>query len=361
LNYTIEYENEGEGIAFGVYVTDILDVDLDDSILEIGPVISKTNGSVIAEPGTYNPSTRTVTWLVGEVGPNEGGVANFSAKVRDDAPEGTEIINSATVYFPSVPETTRTNTIVSVVGQPDIAVKDLTPLETSAKRGSILHLNATLANEGYFAEAVNITLYANSTIIGTQNVTLTGRSESTVIFMWNTTNSLTGNYTISAYAEPVPGETNTTDNLYVDGIVQIVPSIHDIAITNITFSKQYPAINETIQIYVTIENRGTLTETFDVSVNYTLLLDPLIGTQTITLAPGGSITLNFTWTPNATGRYEIKAYTSEIPGDINPSDNTKITYLYVSATYTAAFSTEENDWANMDVRGGRFYFRASPV
>jgi uncharacterized repeat protein (TIGR01451 family) len=228
LNYTVEYENEGEGIAFGVYATDILDVDLDDSILEIGPVVSTSNGSVIADPGTYNPSTRTITWLVGEVGPNEGGVANFSAKVRNDVPEGTEVINSATVYFPSVPETTRTNTIVSVVGQPNIAVKDLTPFETSAKRGSILYLNATVSNEGYFAETVNITLYANSTIIGSQNITLTGRSENNMLFVWNTTNFLIGNYTISAYAEPVSGETYTADNTFVDSWVTIVSLVGDI-------------------------------------------------------------------------------------------------------------------------------------
>lgn len=329
LNYTVEYENEGEGIAFGVYITETLDEDLDDSTLGIGPVISKANGSVIAGPGTYNPAIRTITWLVGEVGPSEGGLANFTIKVRDDAPEGTEIINFATVYFPSVPETTRTNTIISVVGHPSIAITDLTPLETVIARGSILYLNLTIANEGYLAETFNVTIYANSTIIRTENITMPGRSDHSLLLLWNTTDFSIGNYNISAYASPIPGETNTTDNLYVDGIVQIVPPIHDIAITNITFSKQYPAINETIQIYVTIENRGTLTETFDVSVNYTLLLDPLIGVQTITLNPGQSIILNFTWTPNATGRYEIKAYTSTIPNDINPEDNTKITYIYV--------------------------------
>lgn len=212
MNYAIECENEGEGIAYGVHITDTLDEDLDDLMLEIGPVTSTINGSVIAGQGTYNPLTRTITWLVGEVGPNEGGIANFSVKVRNDAPQGTEIINSATVYFPSVPETTRTNSIVSVVGQPNIAVKDLTPLETPAKIGSILYLNATIANEGYFAETVNITLYANSTTISTENITLTGRSENTVFFKWNTTNSLTGNYTISAYVWPVEGETSTADN-----------------------------------------------------------------------------------------------------------------------------------------------------
>ena len=37
-------------------------------------------------------------------------------KVRSDAPEDTEIINYGIVYFPSVPEETPTNAIVSVVG-----------------------------------------------------------------------------------------------------------------------------------------------------------------------------------------------------------------------------------------------------
>ena len=114
LNYAVEYENEGEGIAFGVYFTDTLDEDLNDSTLEIGPVFNK-DGVKIAEAGTYDPNTRTITWFVGEVGPSEGGYAEFSVNVRDDAPDGIEIINFATVYFPSVPEETRTNGIVSVV------------------------------------------------------------------------------------------------------------------------------------------------------------------------------------------------------------------------------------------------------
>jgi len=115
LNYRVQFENEGEGIAFGVYFTDTLDEDLDDSTLVIGPVISTIDQSIIAPPGTYNPSTRTITWLVGEVGPSEGGYADVSVNIRSDAPNGTEIINYGTVYFPSVPEETRTNGIVSVV------------------------------------------------------------------------------------------------------------------------------------------------------------------------------------------------------------------------------------------------------
>jgi hypothetical protein len=192
LNYTIELWNEGEGIAYGVYFTDVLDEDLNDSTLEIGPVISKTNGSVIAGPGSYDPATRTITWLVGELGPGEGGIANFTINVKNSVSDGTEIINFATVYFPSVQETTRTNTIVSVVGHPSIAIRKLSPLEAVIARGSIVYLNLTIANEGYLAETFNVTIYANSTIIRTENITMLGRSEDNIPFLWNTTDFAIG-------------------------------------------------------------------------------------------------------------------------------------------------------------------------
>ncbi|UCH51700.1 MAG: DUF11 domain-containing protein, partial [Chloroflexota bacterium] len=115
LDYIVEYENEGQGIAFGVYFTDTLDEALDDSTLEIGPVIDVNDGSLISGPGTYNPVTRTISWFAGEVGPGEGGYAVFDVNVVSDANHGTEIINYATIYFPSVPEETRTNGIVSIV------------------------------------------------------------------------------------------------------------------------------------------------------------------------------------------------------------------------------------------------------
>ena len=118
LDYTVEFENVGEGIAFGVYFTDILDEDLDDSTLAIGPVRDVKTDAVIGEPGFYYSNTRIITWLVGngrEVGSKEGGYADISVNVRNDAPRGTEIINYGTVYFPSVPEKTRTNAVVSII------------------------------------------------------------------------------------------------------------------------------------------------------------------------------------------------------------------------------------------------------
>ena len=223
LNYSIEYENEGEGIAFGVYFTDTLDMGLDDSTLEIGPVISTKDGSVIAGPGTYNPATRTITWLVGEVGPGEVGYANFSIKVRNDVPVGTEIVNFATVYFPNVPEITSTNAIISVVGQPNIAVTNVSPSELVIGIGSTACVNVTVLNEGYFSETLNITLYANTTAIQTRNVFLLPQSSDTLMFLWNTTEFAIGNYTISAYAYPITGEIDTSDNVQEFFSVQVIP------------------------------------------------------------------------------------------------------------------------------------------
>jgi uncharacterized repeat protein (TIGR01451 family) len=272
LDYKVEYENEGEGIAFGVYFTDTLDEDLNASTLEIGPVFSTLDGSIIADAGTYNPSTRTITWLVGEVGPGEGGYANFSAQVKNDAPEYAEIINYATVYFPSVPETTPTNAIVSVVGQPDIAVTDITASESAIAEGSTLSIDVTVANKGYYPETFNLTLYVDTTAIQTENITLLGGNSATIVFLWNTTGFAKGNYTISAYAWPVSGEIDTTDNLYAGGLIQVtipgdintdgIVDIFDIVIVALEFGHPPPPI---VDLRADV-NKDGLVDIFDIVV-----------------------------------------------------------------------------------------------
>ena len=107
-----------------------------------------------------------------------------------------------------------------------------------------------------------------------------------------------------------------------DGTVEILG--HDIAVVELSLSSQTITVNENLTIYVTCVNLGDYTETFDVLVNYTRLYDPLIGIQTVTLAPGESITLNFTWTTSISGGYRITAYTSEIPGDVHPNNSQEI-------------------------------------
>lgn len=103
LEYTIKYENEGAGIAYGVYITDTLEEDLNDVTLHIN------------NDGIYNPDTRTISWFIGEVGPGGQGSVSFNINVKEDIPDNSEVINFAKVYFPSVPEETRTNGTVNPI------------------------------------------------------------------------------------------------------------------------------------------------------------------------------------------------------------------------------------------------------
>jgi hypothetical protein len=76
-----------------------------------------------------------------------------------------------------------------------------------------LNITVTTANFGDLPETFNVTVYANTTIVGTQTVNNLHNGTTTQLnFSWNTTGFAKGNYTISAYAQPVPGETNTGDN-----------------------------------------------------------------------------------------------------------------------------------------------------
>jgi len=105
---------------------------------------------------------------------------------------------------------------------PDLAVTNVTPSKTIVGQGYTISIEATVKNKGFYFETFNVIAYANTTIIDTlANVTLTSGTSTTVTFTWNTTGFAKGNYTISANATTVPGETNTADNNKTDGWVVV--------------------------------------------------------------------------------------------------------------------------------------------
>jgi len=57
-----------------------------------------------------------------------------------------------------------------------------------------------------------VTSYANSTVIGTEEVTLASGAMEVRVFEWNTEALQRGNYTLSAQASPVINETFIEDN-----------------------------------------------------------------------------------------------------------------------------------------------------
>jgi hypothetical protein len=95
--------------------------------------------------------------------------------------------------------------------------------------GQTVNITVTAENQGTYTETFNVTAtYENTTLailetVGTQQVTDLAAGENVVLtFSWNTTDvQPCVNYTIKAEASTVPGETDTTDNVYVDGTVKV--------------------------------------------------------------------------------------------------------------------------------------------
>jgi len=132
-----------------------------------------------------------------------------------------------------------------------------------------------------------------------------------------------GNYTLSAAASVVPGETDTADNTYVDDIVTLV-ALHDIAVMDIEVWPRDVPEGQLVNIDVTVENQGGITEAFNVSVCYDGVP---IDTKTVDdLAPNSTRIVNFTWNTTAVawGSYTISVNASVVIGEVDTTDNTFI-------------------------------------
>jgi hypothetical protein len=106
-------------------------------------------------------------------------------------------------------------------GSSDVAVTNLTSAKTVICQGYGGNVTVTVQNQGNFTENFNVTVYANTTSIASQNVTLSSGNSTAINFTWNTSGFAYGNYTISAVADTVPGETDTADNNFTDGTVLV--------------------------------------------------------------------------------------------------------------------------------------------
>jgi hypothetical protein len=103
----------------------------------------------------------------------------------------------------------------------DIAVTSVLYSKTVLGQGYAQNITVNVTDTGDYTETFNLTAYANTSSIASQNVTLPSGTSANVTFTWNTTGVAYGNYTISAYAWPVPNETNTVNNNFTGGTVYV--------------------------------------------------------------------------------------------------------------------------------------------
>ncbi len=93
---------------------------------------------------------------------------------------------------------------------PDIAATNVATTKTVIGQGFTETVNVTFENPEKI-ETFNIFVYANSTIIQMEKLTI-AMSSYTISFQWNTSGLTHGNYTLITYAEPLPEEENISNN-----------------------------------------------------------------------------------------------------------------------------------------------------
>jgi outer membrane protein assembly factor BamB len=128
-----------------------------------------------------------------------------------------------------------TCSVMVTSGGRDIAITNvaLVPLKQVVCQSYTCNVTVTVENHGGYGETFNVTAYANMTAylnntatanltsIDTINAYVATNNSTNLTIVWNTTGFDKGNYTISAFAWPVPGETNTADNNFTGGWVDV--------------------------------------------------------------------------------------------------------------------------------------------
>jgi hypothetical protein len=205
----------------------------------------------------------------------------------------------------------------------DVAVTAVNFSPTVLFPGGLVDINATVKNQGAYSETFNVTAYANSQSIGKKSVSLVSGSSTNIAFVWNTTGYGFGDYAISIYAWPVPGETNTANNIKVaNNTLTILYPGHEIAVVGVKPSKTVLGHGLCMSITVTVKNYGNFTETFATTVYANTTA---VQTQQVTLQSANRAVLTFVWntTNFAKGNYTISAYATPVPGEKDTTNNTK--------------------------------------
>jgi hypothetical protein len=210
----------------------------------------------------------------------------------------------------------------------DAAVVDAVPSATLVDLGQNLSIGVVVRNEGTEVESFNVSTYLGSVLIGTLEVAaLTPYSKTSLKFNLNTSLIGAGNYTVIVSIPQMLNEADLTDNFLTDGVVEIklkLPvAVHDIAIVDIKISNSSLYIGDLLHINVSVVNKGTENETFNVGTYYDSSLIKTL--QVDALSPKTQATLIFVWNTSSVREsfYQVSA-SAFLLGDIDTSDNTYV-------------------------------------
>ena len=107
----------------------------------------------------------------------------------------------------------------------DVAVSSLSPEYPAVFAGQSVNIVVDVVNDGSYDETFSVTLYYDNATAGTRSITKLPSGETlNLTFVWDTSGvAANRSYVMKAVASQVPGETNTLNNMLVDGNVTVLP------------------------------------------------------------------------------------------------------------------------------------------
>ena len=225
----------------------------------------------------------------------------------------------------------------------DVAVVRLiTPI--AALQGDTVAVNVTVANGGNVTRTFNITVYANTTLVGNQTVTnLADGDITTLQFSWNTTTAIAGNYLINATAW-LPPDDDPKDNIRT--ATTEIRTLHDVAVVSLEIPDE-ANIGDLATIEVTVANQGTFEENANLTIYYRpdIPFAPpptVMNTTTFTMGKRPTSTaIQTNW--NTTGldnvSYNINATITIENLDEDLSDNTLLTPLTLNLGHDVSITS----------------------
>jgi len=218
-----------------------------------------------------------------------------------------------------------------VTGPPaphDVAVVNVTPSVTEVFAGQTVDLTVISKNVGTSTENFDVTACYNSHVIGTKALSnIAPEEETTLQFVWNTSDVPMGTYVIKVLASVIPGEINLMNNIYVDSTIKIKPA-YDLSVEVET--PILLIVGEVGLPKATVRNVGCKDVETDVKLQ--LLIDENIVNETIiaNLGVGASEEITYQWTPTVKGTYTVKAYAPPIAVEENTLNNVATETVTVS-------------------------------
>jgi hypothetical protein len=140
-------------------------------------------------------------------------------------------------------------------------------------------------------------------------------------FEWDTSNVFEGKYQISAYAAPVIGEIDEFDNTFVDGFVEIKEPDHNVAVINVESASENIFLGDTVDIRITLKNKGNFEETFTVIVYYDLNVAGAVNVESLEPNSIEMVVLQWNTRGVSEGNYTLSAFAGPVAGEKDITDN----------------------------------------